>query len=282
MKKTLILLFCASLLPATVPAQIEVSCRAANGRVLLYEPIVVTVEIINHTMKPLRLLGSNANARLTFDVEQNPGDLIPFSGEPLIPGKVVIPPDKVFTHTIDLLTRYQIRNTGPYTVTARVEWKDKVFISAKVYIDVLPGLAIGQPLVTGLSDDSGATRTYSLMTLNRDRGERLFLSIKDDQGGKCYGVFDLGPVLRLYEPVMRVDGDGNIHVVHQCSAEQYVHNAMTPKGVVMRREYWPVDGGRIPSASTSPSEWSPSGAFKPGPEVQSPPVGSFPSGQKKK
>ena len=73
-------------------------------------------------------------------------------------------------------------------------------------------------------------RSYTLRTLNRDRREVVFLRINDDDRGMCYGVFELGAIVRMFEPKLQMDEVGNIHVLHQSGPWQFTHSVFTPHG----------------------------------------------------
>ena len=125
-----------------------------------------------------------------------------------------------------------------------MEWGGKVFISPKLFLDVLPGLEISK-LVAGIPEDPNAVRSYTLRTLNRDRTEVVFLRINDDDRGMCYGVFELGTIVRLFEPKLQTDEVGNIHVLHQSGPWQFTHSVFTPHGDPVVQEVYSADGSTI-------------------------------------
>lgn len=235
---------CALASAGPVAAQIEMQCRLENGRTLLFEQAVVKLDIINNTGDILDFSGAVPNAHLAFDVEQSPGILVPPTGAPLFPQPVTIRPGDTFTGQVNLQAAYKITGTGPYTVTTRVEWGGKVFMSPKLFLDVLPGLEIAK-LVAGVPDDPSAMRTYTLRTLNRDRKEVVFLRINDEDKGMCYGVFELGPIVRMYVPKLQVDEVGNIHVLHQSGPWQFTHSVFTPHGDPVMQDVYSGDGSTV-------------------------------------
>lgn len=223
----MIVLGLAAALPAQ--AQIIVEGRLDYAAALQYESIPVRLTIVNNSGEPLTFGGTAANAELGFDVEQVPGAFIKPTGVPLLPEPLLIEAQGTVNRTINLEPAYDLRPTGPYTIRARVEWGDKVFLSPKMFLDVLPGLAIGK-LTAGIPGRPGEMRTYTLRTMSRRRIEHLFLRIDDDDQGKCYGVVNLGPVVRRYEPKLQVDGNGNIHVLFQSGPERFTHSVISPDG----------------------------------------------------
>ena len=231
---------------AAVPAaaQVDMQCRLENSRTVLFEPVILSVDVINNTGDILDFSGAIPNAHLAFDIEQSPGVVVPPSGVPLFAQGVTIRPGDTFSGKVNLQTAYKITDTGPYTITTRVEWGGKVFISPKLFLDVLPGLEIAK-LSAGIPDDPNATRTYTLRTLNRDRTEVVFLRINDEDKGMCYGVFNLGRIVRMFEPKLQMDEVGNIHVLHQSGPWQFTHSAFTPRGDPVVQDVYSGEGSSI-------------------------------------
>lgn len=244
MKKSILVVTLCVIAVFPAFAQIDIKCRLQNGRTILFEPAIVDLDIVNNTSELLDFSGANPNARLAFDVERSPGVLVSPAGVPLFGKAVTIKPGDTFSRKVNLQAAYPIRDTGPYTITARVEWGGRVFISLKLFLDVLPGLEIAK-LVAGIPEDPSVMRSYTLRTLNRDRKETAFLRINDDDKAICYGVFDLGPIVRLFEPKLRTDEVGNIHVLRQSGPWQFTHSVFTPNGEPVATEIYSAEGSTI-------------------------------------
>ena len=237
MRKTISILCAAAVLTAvTARAQLTVQCSVSSPRVLQYEPIIATLTVGNHTSEPIELTSSGPDARVSFDVEDAPGSLVNPTDVSVLTSPLRIQPQETKQAKVNLLSAYRISRAGPYTITARVRWGGKIFISPKVFLDVLPGLEIAK-LVAGMPGGKGS-RTFSLRTLSRDLAERVFLRIDDEDQGTCYGVFDLGRIVRLYSPRMTVDGLGHVHVLHQSGPWQYTHTEFTSDGRPVRSDLY--------------------------------------------
>ena len=243
MKKSLAVLSIV-LAPILAHAQVEVVCKLHEPRVLQYEPVIVTVEVANNTLEPMNFMGPDANAVLAFDVEKSPGEFVQRTGAPLSSDVFAVKAGQTQKFSVNLISVYRMTDTGPYTIRARVEWGSKAFLSQKVFVDVDPGLEIGR-LVGSVPGAQGQTRTYMLRTLTRNRGERVFLRIDDEEGGRCYGVLDLGGIVRLFKPVMQVDQFGNIHVLHQSGPDQFTHSVFTADGNPVSQEQYTSGGTQI-------------------------------------
>lgn len=249
----------AVVLPSAAFSQIEVTARLAHSRVLQYEPVVVQLKIVNNTAAPLDVGSEGGNAILTFDVEQEPGVLAPATGAVRLDEPLLVGPQQEVVRNLDILSAYAIRRTGPYTITARVEWGGRLFLSSKMFLDVVPGLEISR-LISQVPGEPSATRTYTLRTLNRDRMERLFLRIEDEDAAICYGVVDLGQIVRLYPPTVQVDGLGDVHILHQSAPSQYTHTILTPNGIVVARDLYTSDSSGVRMERTGDSQVTVRGA----------------------
>jgi hypothetical protein len=221
---------------STACGQLAVQCSLVNPRVLQYEPIIMTLKVANRTSEPIVLSGSGPDARVSFDVEEGPGSLVEATDVPALASPMRIEPQEAAQARANLLSAYRIVRPGPYTVTARVRWGGKVYISPRVFLDVLPGLEIAK-LTAGLPGGK-STRTFSLRTLSRDMAEHMFLRIDDEDLHTCYGVFDLGRIVRLYPPKIVVDGLGHVHVLHQSGPSQYAHTEFTADGRAVRQDLY--------------------------------------------
>lgn len=248
MRQVLLILSSFMVFARIAEAQLDFRCRLINSRVLQFENIYVEVTIINHSGERIVLGGSKPTTFLAFDVESSPGVLILPTDQPLLTNEVAVTHAETARFTVNLLPAYQIRATGPYSIIGRLEWRDKVFVTSKMYLDILPGLEIAR-ITGGVPGMAGAIRTYSLRTLNRDRTERAFLRITDD-AGRCYGVLDLGRIVRMYKPVMQVDEDGYLQVLHQNGPNNFVRHVISFDGRVKSQETYFGDGTGLRSQAS--------------------------------
>ncbi|MFH0879575.1 MAG: hypothetical protein V2A34_07660 [Lentisphaerota bacterium] len=242
------LLFGLNALPAA--AQLEVSCRLVNNRTLPYEPVGVLLTVVNNTGAPLDFTGEKANASLRFDVESQPGVLVRQLRDELVDGPFVIPSQKTMTREINLLESYDIRNAGPYMLSARVEWGNRIYASTKVSLEVNPGLEVDR-LVCGIPGRPNELRAYTLHILSRDRNDHLFLRMDDEDAGVCFGVFDLGHVVRLYKPELKMDSKGNFHVLHQSGPWRYTLSIFSPDGKPLEHKFFTSEMSSITMEESS-------------------------------
>ena len=223
-------------------AQLDVRGRLRHKRLLRYEPVIVDLRIVNRSSELIQLSLSNASSRLVFDVEQVPGGQIPERSDGEM-RTINVPPRASIEESIDLLKIYDLRTTGPYTIRAHIDWEGTSFISPPMYLDILTGFEL-----THLVADAprgGSRRVYTLRTLYRDSADQLFLTV-EEKGSVCLGVLDLGSVVRLNEPQLQVDGEGDIHVLFQHSPSLFFHCIIDGGALLIsRRESFRVAYGHL-------------------------------------
>jgi hypothetical protein len=89
---------------------------------------------------------------------------------------------------------------------------------------VVPGVEVASLTATTAT----GWRKYNLAVLNRDKHDRLFLRI--DDANLCYGVFDLGRLVRMKAPELKLDSTGLLHVLHQSAPQQFTYSTFTASG----------------------------------------------------
>lgn len=237
MKKHGALLLIFSWLAVGACAQVDVKCRLRQAKVLVNEPVIVEVEISNHTGETLQFGGEAANVRFGFDVEDDPGALVDQLRDDVIGRPVVIPPQQSRGFTLNLIKSYAMAKPKPYVVTARLEWKDLAFLSARIQLEVEDGLDVAQ-VVMGRPNGDGTLHEFNLKTLLRDRSDHLLFCVTDSQAGLSYGVYDLGTLIRLFRPVMKMDGGGQMHVLHQSGPWRYTHSVFSFNGQPVHSQFY--------------------------------------------
>lgn len=240
-KHTLIAFFFAS--ATWVSAQVDLSLRLEPDRAVLHEPVMAIVRVQNHTGRPITFNDDTPGSRLWLQVEHSPGREVRQLNPAVLGGSLTVPPQQSVTRRIHVNRAYDMRGEGPYTIRVRANWNQRTFASSPAFVDVVPGLEIRR--LTGvLGDQAQGERVNTLLTLNRDRGEHLFLRVDDVRAGICYAVVHLGRFLRVREPIMRIDGYGNVNVLHLAAPGRFVHHVFDSNGRrVSRRIYTSEDPG---------------------------------------
>lgn len=227
--------------------QLEISCRLPHTRLLQYEPLSAQVTVQNNTPAPVVLKEADGAAIFFFDIEESPGRLVERAEGPLLKEPLTVPPREKVTFQVNLLTAYQIRSTGPYAITARIQWDNRVFVSPKVLFDVVPGLEIARLTALAPEAADGGRRVLMLRTLDRNRSDHVFLRIDDGAGSLCYGVHDLGTIIRMNDPLLAMDHTGRIHVLHQSGPTRYTHSVYSADAMPISATFYTSIGGVDPS-----------------------------------
>ena len=213
---------------ATAEAQVEVRCRLTHASTLQFEPVRAVVTVNNQAGKAL-LFGSAGNATLRFLVERKPGYPVGRLSEDDVAAGWLVPAWQTRRIEVPVSKFHDIRRTGPYSLRARINTGGQHASSAKMLLDVVPGLLLKELRVAGAGD--GDNRLYSLRVLTRDRGDELFLRIEDPVEQVCYAVHGLGrSIARRFPPQLRGDAQGRIHVLHQSSPTRVTHTWATADG----------------------------------------------------
>lgn len=222
----------------SAPAQVEVSLSIPTTLFLEMEPVTATVVVSNLTGDPIRLGGTNSNARLRLDIERFRGDLIRDTGEPVVPEAVEIPPHGKHTFELNILDLYQVRRSGPHSINARLVMGEENFYSEQFLFDVVPGLELRKTEVLTREADGRRRLSLTLKELSRDREEWIFLRIDELQAGICHGVYNLGTIIRMTPPQIAIDRDNRVHVLHHSAPTRFTHHVFSIDGLPIQVEYF--------------------------------------------
>ncbi len=212
--------------------QIEIDWSLANSRTVLMEPVRATLRISNHSGQNLDLT-PNGNAKLSFDVEDQPTSNVRGTGQPLVRQALILPDNETREVEVNLLEAYRIVKGQTYMLTPVLEFGGMRFFGKRLPLEVQPGIELLKRDYGMLA--SGDARAVFLRLINRDRNDRLFFRIDNSSSGYCLGVYDLGRVIRFFVPQLEQDGDGAFHVLHQSGPDRFAHSVFgydgAPQGV---------------------------------------------------
>lgn len=223
MNRWYILLLSACAWPAA--AQIRLGVELAPSPALQHERVEARLNILNEAGMPLTF-NEKGNARVRWVLHTSRGDTAPrwagLSDQTF--HELALDPAKLGTVTNVLNGIYRLA-PGSYTLEACVEWKDLTFSAKRIFLEVIPGIPVAE---IRAGAPSGGDRIFALRALNRDGGDRLFLRVEDPSRDEILGVFDLGRLVKMEKPSTRVDGSGQLHVLHQSSPFDYTYSVISP------------------------------------------------------
>ncbi len=234
-------LFAAVVFPAVSRGQIAVGLSMPESKVVHYESVKAVVTIGNNSGQFISFGSDASSARLLFEIEKvNEFIVKRRNAKPLISNLSIIS-GETRTAEIELLQYYPMLDIGLYIVKAVVKWNSVDYASSGIYIEVARGFELAK-IKAGIPSDKDAARTYVLEYLQMKIGENLYLRIRDDRRNVIYGMFNLGRIVRVRKPVLKIDESGNVHVLFQTIGMGYIHTAYTPYGVWLFSEN--IDSGK--------------------------------------
>jgi len=212
-------------LPVEYAGAVQLGLRLGHHSYLRFERMPAFITIRNDTESPL-VLGAGdgmSDPKLEMTVaRKGGGDVVRINAKPLVSDFRVLP-EETRDIMLDVSVWYDVRKMGSYVISAVVRHGGLQYESNSLMIDVVSGIEIGgiSRAVPGLPK---VLRRYSLRYWSRDRREYLFLSVEQAGDGYNYGVFQLGPIIRVFKPVIEVDRSGNVEVVHQSGRHRFIRS----------------------------------------------------------
>jgi hypothetical protein len=221
-------------LAAGAAADLDVGLTMEHQQYIQFEPIVGYITIHNDSFEPVVIdaAGSNAaNTEITIEVTHGGKTSTRINDKPLIRHAVVMPSEE-FVTMLDLSQWFEMADMGRYFIQATIMRGLEQAVSATRMIDVVRGLELAQ-VERGVPGYPGRLRTYSLRYWMRDRKEILFLSVDEAESGMNYGVFALGPIMRVDRPRLEVDRNGIVRVYHRTAQNKLARTVFesTPENV---------------------------------------------------
>lgn len=217
-------------------AQMTVAIRFQHKSYLQFEAITATVTVHNQTTDLLVVGGVGDSAVLGIEIEKD-GEPVPMVSSDPIARSILVLPGKDKEATVELRNHFSLQQVGRYRVTASVVKGEMRFVSAPVNVEIVQGLEI-MSVERCLPDASDQVRRYSLRCWERNGKEQVFLRVTDDKQSESYGVFPLGPILRMMKPEITADLDGRVRVRHQSRGDAITYSYFVSgrAGVVFLRQ----------------------------------------------
>lgn len=223
-------------------AQLEVSWQLVHNRTVLMEPVKATVRIANYSGQDLDL-SPGGNARLKFIVEDQPTATVAQTGQPLVSQIILIPAGDTRDVEVNLLTSYRLLKSQTYMLAPYVDFAGQRFPASRQALEIQSGLELLKRTY-GLPA-TGAARVVSLRLITRERSDRIFIRIDNPATGFCFGVYELGRIIRFLPPELQKDADDAFHVLHQDAPDRFIHSVFSADGDALKTTYYSAQAGRI-------------------------------------
>jgi hypothetical protein len=120
---------------------------------------------------------------------------------------------------------YSLREPRRYLAKPVLVHRGVRYEGAYRAFDVVEGVKIGGAMQM-FANRRGLHREFALVHWSRNGGEHIFLGAAD--GGSSNSKWetrDLGPILRIDEPVISVLQNGEVVVIHRYNAENYIRSS---------------------------------------------------------
>lgn len=227
-------------------AGVELDLRLEHDEYLQFEPVKAYVSVYNDSDKPLviRSRARGSVARLDLMVRRNRNDVMNPKSEAPAHGGTVLEADGRTELMLEVDKTYDIAANGRYFVKAALEHEGRVYETPTRILNVVPGMELAK-VQKSVPGDPDRIRDYSLRYWTRDGTESLFLRVDEGKTRLNFGVFDLGPLVRVATPVLKVDRNGDVLVVHQCARNCHIRSVLksVADGVTLQDQSYHLPNG---------------------------------------
>lgn len=214
-------LLCVALGVGEAPAQFSAGFDLEFTTLLQGEPVRARITLTNDTVDSV-VVGRNVEGgqrvdmefRITRKDEDSPRRL---ASEPLVAG-LELDPGEGMTFDTDLTSLYDLFPAGQYRVSLIWTADGRTMEAAARIVEIVGGIELKR---VKREVPGAGPRSYSLRYWSRNNRESLFLRAESADGRVQYGVFELGELVRVYEPTLSIDRHGTLVVTHQVGAEQF-------------------------------------------------------------
>jgi hypothetical protein len=224
--------------PSGVHAQISVQVKMERDTLVLFESIPAVVTIRNFSGRTIDLANQGDTHWLHFLITDESGASLSPVGDAFTTEPVRVEPGRTQSISVDLLTHFDLRQRGVFTVRAAVEADGLHAISPPANFTIINGREIWRQTV-GLppaeSETNQQYRTYSLLLRRNSYDEVLYAGVQDEPHDLVYGMIPLGDSIALGSPTAKVDGTGHLHVLYRSGPRAISYDEIGPDANIVKR-----------------------------------------------
>lgn len=237
--------------PGLLMAQYAMDMVLDNTSYIQFEAMNARLTIRNDSEHMLLLGGLRETATVEFKITRN-DELVARRSKGLMVENVLVMPGQTKEITVDLSRHYNVQTLGQYAVSASFSFEGAKFQTAPRIVDVVPGLEMVSA-IKAVPGQPEKIRKYTLRYWSRKDREMLFLCVADEKEGLNYGVFMLGPIVRVFPPELSIDSAGNVQVKHQADNGVFAFTALksTAEGVAMVKQDIKTTEVKLPGSRKS-------------------------------
>lgn len=224
--------------------QIDIQWKPEHSRVVLLAPIDAEIRIDNQTGRDWTL-GPGGDAELSFRIEGQDGMLVRPEGRGLVRERVVLENGATTAFRVNILDGYVPARPESYMLSPVLELGDGAgrFGGARISLEIQPGLEVARREY-GLAS-AGTDRAATLRVIHRGREDIVFFRLDGPSAGLCYGVHELGSIIRYFRPQIEWDGRSVCHVLFQTAPDRFLHARFGMRGEPYPKEIYMAQVGSI-------------------------------------
>ncbi len=188
------------------------------------EPTQVSVIISNSSGRELLFEDTPAKPWIEVSVKSAQGRDIPSRSSIPKNQPLLVSPNEVAKHTLDINAIADFPGPGKYSVSARVTYPEsnRVFVTNNLRFDIESGSERWTRTVGLPSDPSGLkTRTFTVYNFLRPEGLFLYARLEAKDEGMLVGTYPLGRMSSGFEPQIELDQGNNLYVFHLAGDDTY-------------------------------------------------------------
>lgn len=205
-------------------AQMNLDLKMARRNFLFDEPTQISLVISNSSGRELVFQDTATHPWVEISVKSSQGREIPNRSSIPKNQPLLVAPNEIARHTLDINAIADFPSPGKYSVSARVTFPEsnRVFVTNNVRFDIESGTERWTRTVGLPSDPTGLkTRTFSALTFLRPEGLFLYARLEAKDEGTLIGTFPLGRMSNGFEPQIELDQGNNLYVLHLAGDENY-------------------------------------------------------------
>jgi hypothetical protein len=205
-------------------AQINLELKMARRSFFFDEPTQASLIISNSSGRELLFEDTPAKPWVEIFVKSAQGRDIPARSSVQKNQSLLVAPNEVARHTLDINALADFPSPGKYSVSARVTFPDsnRVFVTNNLRFDIESGTERWTRTVGLPADPSGLkTRTFSVFHFLRPEGLFLYARLEAKEEGTLIGTYPLGRMSSGFDPQIELDQGNNLYVFHLAGDDTY-------------------------------------------------------------
>ncbi len=225
MKRFLLFLFALAIFLPAADAQLAVSIQIKRRLFVLNEPIIASVAITNNTGHDVTLSDTEEGGQwFRFQIVAGDGRMVPPRNSEYTLEPLSMHSGETAKRSVNLNELYTLGDYGTYKVTASIflPERGKYYASRAEAMEVTDGRTVWKQTV-GVPDaagGAGSTRTFTLLTLQMDKGRMLYVRVVGEDG-TAYGCYNIGRMVDGFLPEAKFDRGNNLYVLQLTGQKTY-------------------------------------------------------------